>query len=193
MSEITLSLSPIVELTREDFYRLCQQNPDLKLERDVSGKLIIMAPTGGETGRINSYINLQLGLWNEPTKLGEVFDSSTGFTLPNGAERSPDVSWIEKSRWDSLTRQQKEKFIPLCPDFAIEIMSPTDRPIVVREKMQEYISNGCRLGWSIDRQNQEVKIYRSNPEVDVLKSPLSLSGEDILPGFTLDTSRIWNI
>lgn len=193
MSEITLSLSPIVELTREDFYRLCQQNPDLKLERDVSGKLIIMAPTGGETGRINSYINLQLGLWNEPTKLGEVFDSSTGFTLPNGAERSPDVSWIEKSRWDSLTRQQKEKFIPLCPDFVIEIMSPTDRPIVVREKMQEYISNGCRLGWSIDRQNQEVKIYRSNPEVDVLKSPLSLSGEDILPGFTLDTSRIWNI
>ena len=122
MSAITLNLNPIIQLTPVHFYQLCQANPELKLERTAKGELVVMPPTGGETGKTNSNINAQLWLWNEQTELGEVFDSSTGFTLPNGAERSPDASWIEKSRWLSLTAEQKEKFIPLCPDLTIEIL-----------------------------------------------------------------------
>lgn len=135
MTALTLNLNSILKLTTEQFYQLCEGNPDLQLERNAQGELIIMPPTGGETGRSNVNLILQLASWNEQKQLGEVFDSSTGFTLPNGADRSPDVSWVEKSRWDSLTKEQREKFIPLCPDFAIEIMSPSDTLKKVQEKM----------------------------------------------------------
>ena len=191
MTQITLDLNPIIKLTEEQFFQLCQENSDLKLERNTKGELIVMPPTGGETGKSNSNVNLQLGVWNEQTQLGEVFDSSTGFTLPNKANRSPDASWVEKSRWEALTSEQREKFIPLCPDFVIELLSPSDSLSKTQEKMQEYLDNGCRLGWLIKRKKQEVEIYRPGKEVEVLKSPQTLSGEDVLPGFTLNLQPIW--
>ncbi len=199
MTSLTLNLNPIIKLTREQFYKLCETNPELKLERNAQGELIVMPPTGGETGRSNSSINAQIWFWNESKQLGEVFDSSTGFTLPSGAERlpsvelclTPDVSWVEKSRWDALTKEQKEKFIPLCPDFVIEIMSPSDNLKKLQNKMLEYIENGCRLGWLINRKKQEVEIYRSGKEVEVLKLPETLAGEDVLPGFVLNMQKIW--
>lgn len=191
MTAITLNLNSIIQLTREQFYQLCEENPDLKLERNAQGELIIMPPTGGETGKSNSAINAQVWFWNEQNQLGEVFDSSTGFSLPNGAERSPDVSWVEKSRWDALTKEQKEKFIPLCPDFVIEILSPNDSLKKTQNKMQEYIENGCRLGWLINRRKQEVEIYRPGQDVTTLKAPLTLSGESVLPGLVLNLRKIW--
>ncbi|MEH2235445.1 Uma2 family endonuclease [Nostoc sp.] len=191
MTALTLNLNSILKLTTDQFYQLCEGNPDLQLERNAQGELIIMPPTGGETGKSNVNLILQLASWNEQKQLGEVFDSSTGFTLPNGADRSPDVSWVEKSRWDSLTQEKREKFIPLCPDFAVEIMSPSDTLKKVQEKMQEYISNGCRLGWLINRKKQEIEIYRSGQDVEVLKSPQTISGESVLPGFVLSLKKIW--
>jgi Uma2 family endonuclease len=191
MTALTLNLNSIIKLTREQFYQLCEENSDLKLERNAQGELIIMPPTGGETGRSNVNLILQVGLWNEKNHGGEVFDSSTGFTLPNGGDRSPDVSWVEKSRWDALTKEQKEKFIPLCPDFVIEILSPNDSLKKTQNKMQEYMENGCRLGWLINRKKQEVEISRPKQNVEVLKLPQTLSGEDVLPGFILNLQKIW--
>ncbi len=191
MTALTLNINSIIKLTSEQFYQLCQDNPDLKLERNAQGELIIMPPTGGETGKRNVNLILQIALWNEQTQVGEVFESSTGFSLPNGADRSPDVSWVKKARWDALTKEQREKFIPLCPDFVIEILSPTDRLKKTQEKMQEYLENGCSLGWLINRKSQEVEVYRPNQEVEVLKSPQTLSGEDVLPGFILNLQKIW--
>ncbi|BAY30081.1 hypothetical protein NIES2107_19250 [Nostoc carneum NIES-2107] len=191
MTSLTLKLDSVIKLTSEEFYQLCQDNPDLKLERNAAGELIIMPPTGGETGKRNVNLILQVAQWNEQNQLGEVFDSSTGFTLPNGADRSPDVSWVEKSRWNALTAEQREKFIPLCPDFVIEILSPSDRLQKVQEKMQEYLANGCRLGFLINRKQQELEIYRPQQPVEILKAPLTVSGEDVLPGFILNLQKIW--
>ena len=191
MTALTLNLNSLIKLTSEQFYQLCQENPDLKLERNSQGELIIMPPTGGETGKRNVNLIVQLAQWNEQTQLGEVLDSSTGFTLPNGADRSPDVSWVEKTRWNALTKEQREQFIPLCPDFLIEILSPSDRLPKIQEKMKEYLENGCRLGLLINRKKSEVEIYRPHLEVEILKSPQTLSGEDILPGFVLKLQRVW--
>jgi len=160
MTAITLNLNSIIKLTSEQFYQLCEENPDLKLERNANGELIVMPPTGGETGKSNSTANAQIWTWNDRTELGEVFDSSTGFTLPNKADRSPDVSWVEKARWAALTPEQKDKFIPLCPDFVIEFLSLSDRLTKTQGKMQEYMQNGCRLGWLINRKKREVEFYR---------------------------------
>ncbi|MEH1833324.1 MAG: Uma2 family endonuclease [Nostoc sp.] len=191
MTALTLNLNSILKLTREQFYQLCEENPDLQLERNAQGELVIMPPTGGETGKSNVNLILQLASWNEQKQLGEVFDSSTGFTLPNGADRSPDVSWVEKSRWDSLTKEQREKFIPLCPDFVIEIISPSDTLKKVQVKMHEYMSTGCRLGWLINRKKQEVEIYRPGQDVEVLKSLQTISGESVLLDFVLNLKKIW--
>jgi len=192
MTAITLNLNSIIKLTSEQFYQLCEENPDLKLERSANGELIVMPPTGGETGKRNLTAGAQLWTWNEQTELGEAFDSSTGFTLPNKADRSPDASWVEKSRWSALTPEQREKFIPLCPDFVIELVSPSDSLKKTQEKMQEYLENGCRLGWLINRKKREVEIYRPGQDVEVLQSPLTLSGENVLPGFVLNLQKIWN-
>lgn len=191
MNSVTLNLNSIIQLNSEQFYQICQENPELKLERNAKGELIVMAPTGGETGKRNLTVGALLWLWNEQTQLGEVFDSSTGYILPNGANRSPDASWIEKSRWETLTPEQKEKFIPLCPDFVIELLSPTDSLRNTQEKLREYLENGCRLGWLINRKKQEVEIHRPGQSVEVLQSPQSLSGEDVLPGFVLNLQTIW--
>lgn len=192
MFQLTLNLDSVIELNREQFYQICQDNPDLKLERTATGNLVIMSPTGEETGRKNASLIVQVGLWNEQTQLGEVFDSSTGFSLPNGADRSPDVAWLEKSHWEALSPQEKEKFIPLCPDFVIELLSPTDNLKHVQTKMQEYIENGCQLGWLINQKQKIVEVYRPGKETEILDALASLSGENVLPSFTLNLTKVWS-
>ncbi|MCZ8361085.1 MAG: Uma2 family endonuclease [Microcystis sp. LE19-388.1G] len=179
------------QLSDEQFFQLCQDNRDLRLERNAKGDLIIMPPTGGETGNSNAGITAQLWLWNNLNKLGVVFDSSTGFKLPNGADRSPDAAWIPLEKWQALTPQQKERFLPLSPDFVIELMSPSDSLETTRKKMQEYLDNGTRLGWLINRKTREVEIYRQGQAVEILTNPESLSGENMLPEFSLNLTLIW--
>ncbi|MEO1373348.1 MAG: Uma2 family endonuclease [Cyanobacteria bacterium J06635_10] len=198
MSTITINLPSILELdinninlTDEQFFMLCQDNPDLRFERSARGELIIMPPTGGITGDRNSDLNYQLRGWSRKNKLGKTFDSSTGFKLPNGANRSPDASWVKMERWNTLTEDEQEKYIPLCPDFVVELMSPSDTLEKTRAKMKEYMENGASLGWLINRKQQQIEIYRPNQEVEILNFPQTLSGEDILPGFVLDLTEIW--
>ncbi len=187
----TLQLS--IDLTDEQFFQLCQNNGDLRFERTASGELIIMPPTGGETSNRNIEIAYQLQAWSRQNNLGKAFDSNGGFTLPNGAVRAPDASWLKLERWEALTPQQRQKFLPLCPDFVVELRSPTDSLKQTQLKMQEYIANGARLGWLIDAKTRRVEIYRPNKDVKLLENPLALSGEDVLPGFVLDTSSIFSL
>ncbi|MEH1991886.1 Uma2 family endonuclease [Nostoc sp.] len=179
-----------IDLTDEQFFQMCQKNRDYRFERTASGELLIMPPTGSDTGNRNFDMVVELGIWNKQTKLGKGFDSSTGFTLPNGAERSPDVSWVKIERWNALTAEQQEKFAPICPDFVVELRSRTDSLKELQEKMQEYIENGTQLGWLIDRKNKRVEIYRPGKDVEILDNPTSLSGENVLPGFVLDLQQI---
>ena len=181
-----------LQVTSEQFAVLAAANRDLRLERTATGELIVSPPTGGETGKRNAKIVTQLGVWGEANEqIGEYFDSSTGFELPNGANRSPDASWVQKERWEALTLEQREGFIPLCPDFVVELRSKTDSLKDLREKMQEYIGNGAQLGWLIDPKNKRVEVYRAGQVVEVLENPSILSGEGVLPGFTLRLKRIW--
>lgn len=191
MTAYVLNMPPVARLSDEQFYQLCQANPDLKLELTANGELIIMPPTGGETGKRNSDLIADLVIWNRQTKLGVVFDSSTGFKLPNGAKRSPDAAWIPLEKWDSLTISQKQKFLPLCPDFVIELRSPTDKLDILQNKMREYIANGTVLGWLINPQDKQVEIYRLGKDVEVLNSPQTVSGENVLTGFVLNLEFIW--
>ena len=184
----TLKLN--IDLTDEQYFQLCQNNRDYQFERTASGELIIMPPTGSETSRRNIDISYQLRAWSRQNNLGVAFDSSGGFTLPNGADRSPDASWVKKERWDALTAEQKDSFAPLCPDFVVELRSKTDSLKKLQEKMQEYIDNGAKLGWLIDRQNRRVEIYRPDREIEIIENPATLSGEDVLPGFVLDLAEI---
>lgn len=191
MSALILQLPPSLKLTDEEFEELVAVNQELRLELDAQGELIIMSPTGGETGNRNFEFYIDLGVWNRTTQLGKAFDSSTGFKLPNGATRSPDASWITMERWERLTPQQRKKFLPLCPDFAVELVSESDDIEDTQAKMREYIENGLRLGWLIHPQEKQVEIYRPQVAVEVLNSPKSLSGEDVLPGFVLDLEPIF--
>ncbi|MEM9275452.1 MAG: Uma2 family endonuclease [Cyanobacteria bacterium P01_F01_bin.143] len=190
MTAITLNLQPTIKLTDKQFALICSTNRDLRLELTATGELVIMPPTGGETGIKNSDLNYQLQVWNRRYKLGFVFDSSTGFKLPNGATRSPDAAWIKKERWESLTSEQQKSFIPLCPDFVIELRSKSDSLSDLQEKMQEYLANGLILGWLIDPQNQQVEVYQSNFSVEIISNPKSISNKDILSDFTLDLQDI---
>lgn len=185
MGKVVLNLEPISRLTRDQFYALCQANPALQLERSAKGELIIVSPVGGEGGSQEADLIIDLGNWNRQSQSGKVFSSSTIFSLPNGAERSPDAAWVQLERWQTLSPQQQRGFPPLCPDFAIELRSPSDRLRPLQEKMQEYLDNGLRLGWLINPQDKQVEIYRPNRSVETVMMPASLSGEDILPGFTL--------
>jgi len=191
MSTLNLELGLLANMTDDQFFDLCQKYADFKLERNAQGDLIVMPPTGGDTGNYNFELTTEFGIWNRQTKLGVGFDSSTGFKLPNGAERSPDVSWIAKDRWEALTPEQRKKFPPICPDFVLELMSASDNLAVAQVKMQEYQENGVKLGWLIQRYTKRVEIYRQGQSVEVLMSPKTLLGEDVLPGFVLDLNRIW--
>jgi Uma2 family endonuclease len=191
MNALTISLDSVIDLNDEQFFQLCRKNSDLRFERNAQGDITIMAPEGGETGMYSADIITDLVIWNRKTKLGFTFGSSTGFKLPNGCDRSPDASWIAKERWEILTPQQRAKFAPICPDFVIELMSPSDNLKVTQAKMQEYQDNGARLGWLINRKDREVEIYRIGKPKEILKAPISLSGEDVLPEFVLSLRDIW--
>ncbi len=191
MTALTLQLPQALKFTDEEFAQLVAVNKQLRLELTVEGELIIMSPTGGETGNRNFEIYIDLGIWNRQNNLGKAFDSSTGFKLPNGAIRSPDASWVRMERWDALTPQQRKKFLPLCPDFAVELVSETDDVEDTQAKMREYLANGLRLGWLINPQVKQVEIYRPHQEVEILQSPVTLSGEDILPDFILNLQPIF--
>lgn len=181
-----------LKISHEQFVDLALANRDLQLERTATGELIIMPPTGSYTGNKNFDIAGQLWLWNRQYKLGKAFDSSTGFHLPNGADRSPDAAWVKQEKWDVLSLEQKESFAPICPDFVLELRSKTDSLEKLQAKMREYIENGASLGWLIDRKNQRVEIYRPGKDVEILDRPVSLSGEDVLPGFVLDLTEVWS-
>ncbi|MFB2879935.1 Uma2 family endonuclease [Floridanema aerugineum] len=192
MNSVTLNLAHVVKLTDEKFAELAAANDNLRLELTAKGELIIMPPTGGETGNRNFEIDVDLGIWNRQTRLGKAFDSSTGFRLPNGATRSPDVAWIRIAKWEALTAEQRKKFLPICPDFVVELVSETDDLAEVRLKMQEYLENGLLLGWLIIPKSRTVEVFRMNREVERLEGVLSLSGEDVLPGFVLNLQPIWD-
>ena len=182
---VTLNLEN-VGLSDEQFYQLCQANQNWQLERTALGELVIMSPVGGVSGNREADLITDLNLWNRQTQLGRVFSSSTIFRLPNGGDRSPDAAWVANERWESLTPEEQEKFPPICPDFVIELRSRTDSLQKLQEKMQEYLNSGLRLGWLINPQAQQVEIYRPNQSVEIVQLPVSLSGEDALPGFVLD-------
>ena len=188
---IVMYLRPVIELTDDQFFEFCQINRDLRIERTAQGELLIMPPTGGETGERNAEITMQLRLWAKQDGTGATFDSSTGFVLPNEAARSPDAAWVARSRLTALTAEQRKKFLPLCPDFALELRSPTDSLTAVQAKMQEYLDTGARLGWLIDPEQRRVYVYRPQTPVEILENPEAVSGDPILPGFTLDLREIW--
>ncbi|WP_027254604.1 Uma2 family endonuclease [Planktothrix agardhii] len=191
MNALTVNLKSLIEMTDEQFFQLCQNNRELRFERNANGELIIMPPTGGETGNRNGRLNQQLFNWTDADGTGIAFDSSTCFKLPNGADRSPDASWIKLERWDALTDEEKQKFPPICPDFVIELLSPSDSLKTTQEKMREYIDNGVGLGILINRKSRQVEIYRPGKEVEFLDSPATVSGEDVLKGFVLNLGMIW--
>jgi Uma2 family endonuclease len=176
---------------RRSFWRLCAANRDLRLEREASGELVIMAPAGSETGHRNAGVTGQLWAWSRDDGTGLSFDSSTGFTLPNGKVCSPDASWVLKGRWEALAVEQREKFAPICPDFVVELRSSSNEMTDLRVKMLEYLEQGIRLGWLLDPKNDVVEIYRPGRPVEILKRPQTLSGEDVLPGFVLDLRGIF--
>jgi len=179
------------KLDDADFYELCQANQDWRIERTSNGDIIIMAPTGGETGRRNFDLSVSFGAWARADGTGVGFDSSTIFALPNGARRSPDLAWVKLSRWNAFTAEQRRGFPPLCPDFVVELRSHTDSLSALQDKMQEYIANGAQLGWLIDPIEKKVYVYRPQAEVECLENPAIISGTALLKGFTLDLTEVW--
>ena len=189
---LRLNLRPVMELTDERLYVLCQANRELRFERTAQGELLLMAPTAGETGRRNAKLTQHLANWADSDGSGLVFDSSTGFVLPNGAMCSPDAAWLRRSRWEGLRPDRKQTFIPLCPDFVIELRSGTDSLQALQDKLQEYIQNGALLGWLIDPPYRRVYVYRPSASVECLEKANSISGDPELPGFVLDLSQVWD-
>lgn len=179
------------KISDDDFFAFCRQNDELRIEMTKEGDVIIMPPTTSETGRKNFNLAVEFGIWAKTDKTGVGFDSSTGFTLPNGAKRSPDISWIRRERWNALTDAQKNKFAPICPDFVVELRSKTDLLKDLQDKMQEYIENGAGLGWLIDAISKKIYVYRSDEAVETLDNPEKISGEPLLKNFELDLKEIW--
>lgn len=190
-SLVVLRLRPAIELDEEQFFQFCGLNDELRIERTAEGDLEINRPTGGETGSKNAMLTAQLAMWAWHDGTGTAYDSSTGFNLPNGATRSPDASWVHKSRLAALTPRQRERFMPICPDFVAELYSPSDTLTQLQAKMNEYIENGALLGWLLYPPARRVYVYRPDREVEVLDGPTQMSGEPELPGFVLDLAMIW--
>jgi len=189
---LVVHTKPAIDLDDEQFYQFCVANSDLQIERTAEGDILIMAPEGGSSGFGGTKLLLSFGDWAERDGTGQVFGSSTGFILPNGATRSPDVAWVRNERLDALTDKQWERFLPLCPDFVLELRSPSDSVRRLQQKMEEYRDNGAQQGWLLDPQNKQVHVYRPGAAVEILDNPTSLSGEPVLRGFVLDVPRIWD-
>ncbi len=190
LSRLVINIQPL-HITDEEFFALCAANDTLRFERTAQGEMIVMTPAGGTTSNRNSSLVSQLWIWNKRCGLGKTFDSSGAFKLPNGAERAPDVSWVAIERWQDLSEEEQQRFPPLCPDFVVELRSPSDNLKDVQEKMQEYRENGARLGWLIDPKTKRVEVYRPGQNVEVLENPDMVSGEAVLPGFELDLNDVW--
>ena len=177
-------------ITDAEFEKICRENSDRKFERTAQGELLIMSLTGGSTGERNAELNGQLWLWNRQAKLGHIYDSSTGFRLPNGAIRSPDAAWVSQSRWDALTPEQRKKWVPLCPDFVVELKSSSDDVADLRIKMLEYQENGLKLGWLIDPDRQIIEVYQADRTMELLNNPREISANGIMTGFVLNLAGI---
>jgi Uma2 family endonuclease len=188
---VVLRLKPVIHLTDGQLFELCQLNGDWRIEYTAQGELIVMPPTGGETGNRNAEITFQVQSWARSDQTGIAFDSSSGFKLPNGATRSPDAAWVRRSHLAGLTREQKQKFLPLCPDFVIELRSPADNLQALQDKMQEYMDNGAQLGWLIDPLTRRVHVYFPQRPPQILESPSTVPAEPLLPSFALDLQKIW--
>ena len=187
---LVMRLNPAVELNAETFFDITQLNRDLRMELSAEGDLIVMPPAGGSTGRRNAKLTYQFEAWSRQNEQGSIFDSSTGFRLPSGAVRSPDVSWVSQEKLMNLTDEQMDKFLPLCPEFVLELLSPTDRLETAKAKMREYLENGATLGWLIDPQEKRVYVYTAEG-VEELKDPEKLEGTGVLAGFGLELAEIW--
>jgi Uma2 family endonuclease len=188
---LPIRIQPADGMSDDALYEFCRMNRDLRIERTKEGEIIIMSPTGAETGRRNFELIVAFGVWARTDASGVGFDSSTGFILPNGAERSPDLAWVRRERWDALTTAQRQKFAPLCLDFVVELRSPSDDVEALKAKMLEYIDNGALLGWLVDPDEQRVYVYRPASPVECLESPSKLSGEPVLHGFAMDPRILW--
>ena len=189
--EFPVVLKKLEVMTDDEFFVFCQANDSLELERDKNGNIIIVSPTGSKTGNINLILASRVFLWNEEKAAGYTFDSSTGFKMPNGATRSPDVAWIRKDRWEAIPEEQQEKFAPICPDFVIELRSASDDLTYLQNKMEEYRENGCSLGWLIDRKSQQVFIYRPSQPVETIPTFTQvLTAEPVLSGFAFDLTLL---
>lgn len=190
-SPIVLRMPPELQMTDDQFFEFCQINRDLNIERNKTGELLIMSPTGGTTGNRNFNIAVQLGIWAEQDGTGICFDSNSGFKLSMG-DKSPDASWMKLERWNALSEEQQEKFVPICPDFVLELRSASDNLKPLQEKMEEYMREpGCQLGWLIDRKHRQVYIYRPGLPTECLENPDTVSAEPVLPGFVLNMSKVW--
>jgi len=190
--ETVIQFEPVIRVTDDQFFEFCQLNQDWRIERTAQGDLVIMPPTGGETGRINFKLIGLFNAWSEADGTGIGFDSSTGFALPDGSRRSPDLSWVRRFRWESLNQAEQEEFPPLCPDFVVEIRSRSDTLRALQEKMEVYMANGAVLGWLIDPIDRRVGIYRPESRVEILEDPEIISGDPLLRGFVLDLWRLWS-
>lgn len=189
---LSIQLDPVVAIDDSHLFEICARNRDLRIERTARGELILMSPAGGKTSDRNAEIVAQLRNWAREDGTGRAFDSSGGFTLPNGAMRSPDAAWVERQRLRALTQEEQEQFLPLCPAFVIELRSPSDPLAPAQAKMGEYLANGAHLGWLIDPAEKRVHIYRPKTDPAVLENPTSIAGDPELPGFVLDLAEVWN-
>jgi Uma2 family endonuclease len=188
---ISIQLTPVVPMTQDQFFDFCQLNVDKRFERTADGELIIMPPSGGDAGFQDAEVCAQLVMWAKAIGKGKATGSSGGFILPNGANRAPDAAWLSPEQMAALTPEQRKKFLPVCPFFVIEVRSPSDVLKKLQEKMDEYMANGCRLGWLIDTEKQQVHVYRPSQPVQVLAGPQTLAGDPELTGFVLDLEPVW--
>jgi Uma2 family endonuclease len=188
---LPIRLRPQAPMSDEELLRFCAANDGLRVERDANGEIVVMTPAGGKTGKKNTDVIIDLGLWNRQTDRGVAFESNTGFTLPDGSMLSPDAAWIERRRWIALSEGDQERFVPLCPDFVIELRSSNDSPTNLRTKMQQWISNGAQLAWLIDPIEKNVWVYRPGQEPEVHHYPSSVQGDGIMARFELVMARIW--
>ncbi len=189
--KLRLEFKKATKLGDDDFFDFCRENPDVRIEMDKNGEIEIMPPTGSETGGINFELGVDFGIWVRKDGTGKGFDSSTGFILPNGAKRSPDLSWVKLEKWNAISPAKRKKFAPLCPDFVVEIRSETDSLKKLQAKMTEYIENGASLGWLIDVKSKKIYVYQPNTQVQILEKPIEISGEPYLQGFVLQMCDIW--